>query len=84
MIEEASQEALLLAEVDILEGLPQSEIGHLAERSASVRLSRKRDLDLGGDRRSIILVLSGRVRVYQSILRGLPRSPTEQQSTRTT
>jgi CRP/FNR family cyclic AMP-dependent transcriptional regulator len=55
----------LLAKVDILEQLPQGEVEYLALRSATVRLGEKESLALGEDRRSILLVVSGRVRVHE-------------------
>jgi CRP/FNR family transcriptional regulator, cyclic AMP receptor protein len=70
MIEEAPEEQLLLTEVDILEGLPQSEMEYLATRSAIVRLGRKENLNLGGNHRGILLLVSGRVRVHEPALRG--------------
>jgi len=70
MIEEAPEEQLLLTEVDILEGLPQSEMEYLATRSAIVRLGRKENLNLGGNHRGVLLLVSGRVRVHEPALRG--------------
>ena len=70
MIEDAPEEQLLLTEVDILEGLPQSEMEYLATRSAIVRLGKKENLNLGGNHRGILLLVSGRVRVHEPAFRG--------------
>ena len=52
MIDDAlGEEQLLLAEVDILEDLPQSELNYLATRSQIVRLGKKESLTLGGPTR---------------------------------
>jgi CRP/FNR family transcriptional regulator, cyclic AMP receptor protein len=68
MIEDAPEEQLLLTEVDILEGLSQSEMEYLDKRSQIVRLGRKENLNLGGDHRGILLLVSGRVRVHEPAL----------------
>jgi CRP-like cAMP-binding protein len=65
MIEEAPEEQLLLAHVDILKELPQSELEYLAERSPIVRLAKKESLTLGEYRRGVLFLLSGRVRVNE-------------------
>jgi CRP/FNR family cyclic AMP-dependent transcriptional regulator len=71
MIDDArDEEQLLLAEVDILEDLPQSEVEHLATRSQIVRLSKKESLTLGEDLHGILLLVSGRVRVHEPAYRG--------------
>jgi CRP/FNR family transcriptional regulator, cyclic AMP receptor protein len=70
MIEDAPEEQLLLTEVDILEGLPQSEMEYLATRSQVVRLGKKENLSLGGNHRGILLLVSGRVRVHEPAFRG--------------
>jgi hypothetical protein len=69
MIEDAPEEQLLLTDVDILEGLPQSEMEYLAKRSQIVRLGRKENLNLGGNHRGILLLVSGRVRVHEPAFR---------------
>ena len=63
-------EELLLAEVDILEDLPRSEVGYLATRSQIVRLGKKESLTLGNDLRGILFLVSGRLRVHEPALRG--------------
>jgi CRP/FNR family transcriptional regulator, cyclic AMP receptor protein len=71
MIDDAlGEEQLLLAEVDILEDLPQSEMDYLATRSPIVRLGNKESLTLGEDLHGILLLLSGRVRVHEPAFRG--------------
>ena len=65
MIEEAPEEQLLLAPVDILEELPQSEVHHITMRSPIVRLGKKENLTLGEDRRGVLFLVSGRVRVHE-------------------
>src|SRR5215203_99930 len=71
MIDDAlGEEELLLAEVDILEDLPQSEVDYLATRSQIVRLGKKESLTLGEDLHGIPFLVSGRVRVHEPALRG--------------
>jgi CRP/FNR family transcriptional regulator, cyclic AMP receptor protein len=71
MIDDAlGEEQFLLAEVDILEDLPQSELNYLATRSQIVRLSKKESLTLGEDLHGILLLVSGRVRVHEPAYRG--------------
>ena len=71
MIDDAlGEEELLLAEVDILEDLPQSELNYLATRSQIVRLSKREGLTLGDDLHGILLLVSGRVRVHEPAFRG--------------
>jgi CRP/FNR family transcriptional regulator, cyclic AMP receptor protein len=66
MIEDALEEQeLLLADVDILKGLPQGELEYVAARSQSVHLARRESLALGENLRGILLVVSGRVRVHE-------------------
>jgi CRP-like cAMP-binding protein len=66
MIEDALEEQeLLLANVDILKGLPQGELDYVAARSQHVHLARRESLALGEDLRGILLVVSGRVRVHE-------------------
>jgi CRP/FNR family transcriptional regulator len=71
MIDDAlGEEQLLLAEVDILEDLPHNEVDYLATRSQIVRLSKREGLTLGEDLHGILLLVSGRVRVYEPTFRG--------------
>jgi CRP/FNR family cyclic AMP-dependent transcriptional regulator len=70
MIDDASREQLLLAEVDILQGLPQAEVQYLAARSPIVHLSKGESLALGEDHPGILLLVSGRVRVQEPAFRG--------------
>ena len=71
MIDDAlGEEELLLAEVDILEDLPQSELNYLATRCQIVRLSKREGLTLGDDLHGILLLVSGRVRVHEPAFRG--------------
>ena len=71
MIDDAlGEEQFLLAEVDILEDLPQSELNYLATRSQIVRLSKREGLTLGDDLHGILLLVSGRVRVHKPAFRG--------------
>src|SRR5215207_4494280 len=65
MTEDIPGEPLLLAEVDVLRGLPQSEVKYLAKRSPMVHLAEKESLTLGEYQRGVFLLLSGRVRVYE-------------------
>ncbi len=66
MIKDTAEEQLrLLAEVDILEGLPRSEVEYVAARSPIVRLSKKESLALDENLRGILLLVSGRVRVHE-------------------
>jgi CRP/FNR family cyclic AMP-dependent transcriptional regulator len=65
MIEDIPGESLLLAEVDVLRELPQSELEYLAKRSPMVHLAEKESLTLGEYQRGVFLLLSGRVRVYE-------------------
>ena len=73
MFEDVSGEEQLLplAKVDILEGLPQSEVEYVATRSSNVRLSKRESLILGESLLSILLLVSGRVRVHEPSSRGL-------------
>lgn len=64
MLEEASEEQLLLARVDILEELPQSEVDRIATRSPIVRLGKKEGLTLREELRGVLFLVSGRVRVH--------------------
>ncbi len=67
MIEDAVgvQELLRLAEVDILKELPQGEVEYVATRSQAVRLNKRESLALGENRRGILMLVSGRVRVHE-------------------
>src|SRR5215213_366155 len=65
MIEDIPGESLLLAEVDVLRALPQSELEYLAKRAPMVHLAEKESLTLGEYQRGVFLLLSGRVRVYE-------------------
>jgi CRP/FNR family transcriptional regulator len=65
MIEDISGEPLLLAEVNILRELPQSEVEYLAKRSPMVHLAEKESLTLGEYQQGVFLLLSGRVRVHE-------------------
>lgn len=69
MIEDTPEEQVLLAEVDILEELPQNEMDYLATRSPLLHLGQKESLQLGNDHRGIHLLVSGRLRVYEPTLR---------------
>ena len=59
------EEHRLLAEVDILEELPQDEVEYVDTRCATVRLARCESFSLEEDSRSILLVVKGRVRVHE-------------------
>jgi CRP/FNR family cyclic AMP-dependent transcriptional regulator len=65
MIEDIPGEPLLLAEVNILRELPQSEVEYLARRSPMVHLAEKESLTLGEYLQGVFLLLSGRMRVYE-------------------
>ena len=68
MIEDTplTDECRLLARVDILEGLPQGEVEYVATHSATIRLGKKGSFAPREDSRSILVLLSGRVRVHES------------------
>jgi CRP/FNR family transcriptional regulator, cyclic AMP receptor protein len=71
MIDDAlGEEQLLLAEVDILEDLSQSEVDYLVTRSQIVRLGNRESLTLGEDLHGILFLVSGRVRVHEPAFRG--------------
>ena len=59
------EQLLLLANVDILRGLPQGAVDYVAARSRVVHLARRESLALGEDLRGILLLVSGRVRVHE-------------------
>ncbi len=65
MIEAMPEQLQLLAEVDILEGVPQCELKSVAARSQVVSLAKRESLALGEDPRVILLLVSGRVRVHE-------------------
>ncbi len=67
MIEDVPQEkqGRPLAEVDILTSLPPEEIERLALLSASVHLGAGETFALGEERRALLLLASGRVRVHE-------------------
>jgi CRP/FNR family transcriptional regulator, cyclic AMP receptor protein len=65
MIEDIPGEPLLLAEVDVIRELPQSEVEYLARRSPMVHLAKKGSLTLGEYQQGIFLLLRGRVRVHE-------------------
>src|SRR5215212_9197992 len=64
MIEDIPGEPLLLAEVDILRELPQSEVEYLARQCPIVHVAKEESLTLGEYQRGVFLLLSGRVRVH--------------------
>ena len=71
MIEDVSEEqVLLLAEVDILKEVPQSEVLHLATSSPIVYFSKKENLTLDENLHGILLLVSGRLRVHEPSFRG--------------
>ncbi len=55
----------LLAMVDILQPLPPHEVEWLARRSFVARQRPRETLDVGEDRRKLLILVSGRVRVYE-------------------
>jgi len=59
------EENRLLAMVDILQPLPPHEVGWLARRSTVTRREPGETFDVGEDRRRLIILVSGRVRVYE-------------------
>jgi CRP/FNR family transcriptional regulator, cyclic AMP receptor protein len=61
---------LLLAEVDILEGVPQGALECVAARSRVVYLGKRESIALGEDLRGILLLMSGRVRVHEPVSLG--------------
>src|SRR5919107_1688011 len=65
MIEDIPAEPLLLAEVDVLRDLPQSEVESLARQCPMVHLAKKESLILGEYQQGVFLLLSGRVRVHE-------------------
>ena len=64
------EEDRLLAMVDILQPLPPHEVGWLARRSTVARREPGETFDVGEDRRMLIILVSGRVRVYEPDPRG--------------
>ena len=71
MIEDIPGEPLLLAEVDVLRELPQSEVEYLARQCPIVHLAEKESLTLGEYQRGVFLLLSGRVRVHEPTTFGI-------------
>jgi hypothetical protein len=69
MIENIPEEQILLAKVDILRELPQSELEYLASRYPLVRLGKEESLTLGEYRRGVLFLLDGRVRVHEPTFR---------------
>jgi CRP/FNR family transcriptional regulator len=55
----------MLAKVDLLAQLPPEEVERVVLRSTSLRLGKKETLAPAEDSRSILLLLSGRVRVHE-------------------
>src|SRR5215212_4036944 len=66
MIEDASEELLLFAEVDILRELPPGELEHLATRCPIVHLGKKESLTLGDEQCGVLFLISGRVRAHDT------------------
>ncbi len=64
------EEDRLLAMVDILQPLPPHEVGWLARRSTVARRQPGETFDVGEERRRLIILVSGRVRVYEPDPRG--------------
>src|ERR687896_549112 len=64
------EEDRLLAMVDILKPLPPHEVGWLARLSTVARREPGETFDVGEDRRMLIILVSGRVRVYEPDPRG--------------
>jgi len=65
MIEDILEEQGHLTEVNILRGLPQSEMEYLARQCPIVHLAKKESLTLGEYQQGVFLLLSGRVRVHE-------------------
>jgi hypothetical protein len=70
MIEDAREEQLLLAEVDILEGCRKAQ-WNTSSRSRIVRLAKRKSLALEENLRSILLLMSGRMKVREPSSGGL-------------
>jgi hypothetical protein len=70
MIEDAREEQLLLAEVDILEGCRKAQ-WNTSSRSRIVRLAKRKSLALEENLRSILLLMSGRMKVHEPSSGGL-------------
>ena len=70
MIEDALPKKLgrLLVKVDILEPLPPEEVERVALLSSSMRLEVREAVALGDDRKTLLLLVSGRVRVASRAL----------------
>jgi CRP-like cAMP-binding protein len=74
MIEDAPVEELerLLPTVDILEPLPLEELERLASLSSSMRLEAGEAVALDEDRKMLLLLASGRVRIHEPSTGGGP------------
>jgi CRP/FNR family transcriptional regulator, cyclic AMP receptor protein len=59
------EENRLLARVDILQPLPPQEVGWFARRSTVISRGQGETFDVGEDRRRLIILVGGRVRVYE-------------------
>jgi uncharacterized FlgJ-related protein len=70
MIEDAREEQLLLAEVDILEGCRKAQ-WNTSSRSRIVRLAKRKSIALEENLRSILLLMSGRMKVHEPSSGGL-------------
>jgi CRP/FNR family transcriptional regulator len=68
MIEDAYAEQPLHAGVDVFRDLPPSEVEYLARRCPIVRLGEKEGLAPLEERRGVLLLLGGRVRVHEQAL----------------
>ena len=64
------EEDRLLAMVDIMQPLPSHEMRWLARRTTVARREPGETFDVGEDRRRLIILVSGRVRVYEPDPRG--------------
>jgi CRP/FNR family cyclic AMP-dependent transcriptional regulator len=60
-----AEQRQLLVKVDVLEQLPLEEVEHLALRSTAVRLGAGEVVALDEDCRTLLLLVSGRVRVHE-------------------
>jgi hypothetical protein len=61
----AEEQRWLLSKVNVLESLSPREVERLALRSAFVRLKAGEAIALDEDRRTLLLLASGRVRVHE-------------------
>jgi CRP/FNR family transcriptional regulator len=71
MIDDAPEGQALLAEVDVLRELPQSEVENLAALSPIVHLAEMESLTLDEYRPGVLLLLSGSVRVHEPTTLGV-------------